>query len=464
MNTRKVVINGPGLLWAAPLTITILLALALSAPASAQAPTKTLAVPSEHKTIQAAVNAASEGDTILVAAGTYRENIKLKKGVVLRGSGARSTTIDGGGSGNVVQGAEGSVLEGFTITGSGSMGRSGNLMDMGISADHAPMTIANCIVSGNNGGIRVFYSPSNIVNNVIKGNKVHGIYNLYSDSLVANNLVFDNNGYGISNSYSRPRLLNNTIHNNRAGIYAEVSIVEVTNNIVANNKETGIFWAEFPDSQIGAEPRLSHNLVFGNGEDLRHVTPGPGAVAKDPLFKDASNNDLRLKKSSPAVDSGSAEINDPDSSRSDMGAFGGEMAQAEIPVSPDVKSYAELKAGSGAIEEPDYTDMASWGGAQGTASGQGNFSGYCMPCHGPLGKGDGILAESLPVLPRNLAKVEYMTALTDEHLFKVIKEGGPAVGFTENMTPFSDQLSDKEIRNIVAYIRSDICKCTYKGK
>ena len=37
----------------------------------------TIHVPREHKTIQAAVNAASPGDTIIVDPGTYRERIQM---------------------------------------------------------------------------------------------------------------------------------------------------------------------------------------------------------------------------------------------------------------------------------------------------------------------------------------------------------------------------------------------------
>ena len=40
----------------------------------------TLRVPADHKTIQAAVDAATNGDTILVSAGSYKERIHLKEG------------------------------------------------------------------------------------------------------------------------------------------------------------------------------------------------------------------------------------------------------------------------------------------------------------------------------------------------------------------------------------------------
>ena len=69
----------------------------------------TLRVPAEHARIQSAVDAAKAGDTVLVAAGTYRERVTLKAGVTLRSAGddapgklgltrAEATVIDGGGT------------------------------------------------------------------------------------------------------------------------------------------------------------------------------------------------------------------------------------------------------------------------------------------------------------------------------------------------------------------------------
>ena len=66
----------------------------VSLPSPAQT---TLHVPQDHATIQAAIDAADPGDTIEVAAGTYRENlvIREKQDLVLQGAGGDSVTIDG---------------------------------------------------------------------------------------------------------------------------------------------------------------------------------------------------------------------------------------------------------------------------------------------------------------------------------------------------------------------------------
>ena len=89
-----------------------------------------LRVPLDHKTIQAAIDASQRGDTITVAPGKYLERIRLKPGIVLRSAGddakatdglkrAKATIIDGGGKDGKQPGvvmAEGSTLDGFTIT------------------------------------------------------------------------------------------------------------------------------------------------------------------------------------------------------------------------------------------------------------------------------------------------------------------------------------------------------------
>jgi mono/diheme cytochrome c family protein len=47
-----------------------------------------------------------------------------------------------------------------------------------------------------------------------------------------------------------------------------------------------------------------------------------------------------------------------------------------------------------------------------------------------------------------------MNALSDAHLFKVISEGGAAVGKSNMMAPWGPTLSDEEIRSVIAFIRT----------
>ena len=61
--------------------------------------TATLLVPEEYSTIQSAINASSESDTVLVSVGTYYENILLNQqhNISLIGFNKENTIIDGQG-------------------------------------------------------------------------------------------------------------------------------------------------------------------------------------------------------------------------------------------------------------------------------------------------------------------------------------------------------------------------------
>ena len=64
----------------------------------------TLNVPGDYATIQAAINAASTGDTILVQSGTYYENVDVNKQLTLQGvdTGSGLPVVDASGSGNAI--------------------------------------------------------------------------------------------------------------------------------------------------------------------------------------------------------------------------------------------------------------------------------------------------------------------------------------------------------------------------
>ena len=75
----------------------------------------------DYTQIQSAINAASSGDTILVRAGNYYGNIRLKSGLKILGQGHDQTVILGDKSANVVSATDvtDSVLEGCGIVHSG---------------------------------------------------------------------------------------------------------------------------------------------------------------------------------------------------------------------------------------------------------------------------------------------------------------------------------------------------------
>lgn len=95
-----------------------------------------------------------------------------------------------------------------------------------------------------------------------------------------------------------------------------------------------------------------------------------------------------------------------------------------------------------------------------------NYVMNCAPCHGETGKGNGPLAvESIGgVKPRNLNNAKLMSARTDDDLFNATKLGGESVRFFGRMPSWRDTFTDAEIKQIVRYIRKNICKCEYSDK
>jgi len=92
--------------------------------------------------------------------------------------------------------------------------------------------------------------------------------------------------------------------------------------------------------------------------------------------------------------------------------------------------------------------------AQDKAEGKKYYVTYCSGCHGETGKGDGPAAVSLPVKPANHADGKIMNQLPDKFLFEIISKGGGAVGKSPFMPPWGGELNDKQIRDVIAYLRS----------
>lgn len=85
------------------------------------------------------------------------------------------------------------------------------------------------------------------------------------------------------------------------------------------------------------------------------------------------------------------------------------------------------------------------------------FKKSCASCHGVEGKGDGLMSASFPVKPVDWTDCGAMKKLTDDKLFNTIKKGGAATGQSALMPPWESALSDSEIKDLVAFVRSH-CK------
>jgi mono/diheme cytochrome c family protein len=94
-------------------------------------------------------------------------------------------------------------------------------------------------------------------------------------------------------------------------------------------------------------------------------------------------------------------------------------------------------------------------------AGKQLYQQRCSPCHGPDGKANTPTAQALNPKPRDHTNGEYMNKLSNEHLAKVIKQGGAAVGKSPIMPPQAD-LSDQQIQDIIAFVRT-LAEPPYKG-
>jgi mono/diheme cytochrome c family protein len=85
------------------------------------------------------------------------------------------------------------------------------------------------------------------------------------------------------------------------------------------------------------------------------------------------------------------------------------------------------------------------------ATGQHTYKLNCVPCHGPLGKGDGPSAAGLNPKPRDHSNKEYMARLTDDMIAETVRMGGIIRGYP-NM-PSSPHIKGEEMAALIAFVR-----------
>ena len=262
----------------------------------------TIRVPQDHKSIQAAIDAATPRDVVLVAAGTYNERIKLKQGVTVRSAGddsrgkvglkrAEVTIIDGTAKGAMAPGvtmAEGSTLDGFSVTGIGKYDEDRWKKHHATQGEEqakepigAPGTpgiaagrVSRCTVTNNivhhigytgiaiegKSGVRV--SP-HIFRNVTYRNMGGGIGSMRgSTAVIEENVCFENFYAGIGHEDADPLVINNTCYQNvRAGIgISEGACPTVRGNTCYGNRRAGIGVR----TEATTSPIIEHNDCYEN--------------------------------------------------------------------------------------------------------------------------------------------------------------------------------------------------------
>ena len=221
--------------------------------------------PDQHyKTIQAAINAASNGDTIIVNSGTYPENVVVNKTLTLQGNdtGDGLPVVDAMQVDHAINiTADGVTLDGFIATNATGLIQTGIFVisdnnvivnnnassnnvgiDLGGSSNN---TLTDNIASSNYFGIVLIYSSNNtLTDNIANYNDYNGIYlSDSSNNTLTGNDASSNSEIGIFLDYSdNNNLTGNDVNLNYNGIVLNMSIENnLTSNIVNNNGWFGIY-------------------------------------------------------------------------------------------------------------------------------------------------------------------------------------------------------------------------------
>jgi hypothetical protein len=298
--------------------------------------------------IQEAINAAWNGDTVIVLGGIYygtgnRDIDFYGKAITVRSeNGTENCIIDCQGTVSEQHRAfnfhngEGanSVLQGLTIT-NGYEDTWGG----GINCSGSSPTISNCIFTANvagivGGGIRNHLSSPTVTNCLFYGNiafQAGGIFNDFGSAPVVYNCKFVQNyasyGGATSHSLSSPTLSNCLFQDNSATVEGG-AMAGATNNtlitnctfvsnsaprgggiiVYANNPSVTncVFWGNSDDGGIdasaqihvvGGNPLVTYSMVQGGWN-------GEGNIDSNPLFLDSGSYDYHLSPKSPCINAG----------------------------------------------------------------------------------------------------------------------------------------------------------------
>ena len=86
--------------------------------------------------------------------------------------------------------------------------------------------------------------------------------------------------------------------------------------------------------------------------------------------------------------------------------------------------------------------------------GRAEYMQRCALCHGETGNGRGKLAASLTPQPGDFTTPGMLAKRSDWELYLAVRDGGQAIGLSPKMFGWGKVMTDQQIRDAAAYVRS----------
>ena len=226
------------------------------------------------------IDAVAPGKSVIVAVGTYKEQLIIDRSITLRGASRDNTFITGSGlTGNLITIEEDYVIiTGFTIDGANSTAK-------GIYFDNCSSININNNTIQNNVSYGINYSNSSptIECNDIKDNDYSAIDIAIGGAGIIRDNFLINNLYGIrSCGDSSPEITGNNISNNNTGIYCRESATPIISyNAISNNTGYGILIDNLlgnsvnpdiggGDGESDGQNKITGNFIYGINNKTTH--------------------------------------------------------------------------------------------------------------------------------------------------------------------------------------------------